>query len=860
MADERERRMTRAFRVRAVLSTAVAATALAAAPAPAAELPASGTLDLATGADASIAGATGGDLAGVVAQPAGDVNGDGRRDLLIASPGADPRGREGAGSVHVVFGPATGLPADLGSLGARGLRIDGANARDHVGIAAAPAGDVDGDGLADVLVGAPRADLRAPDAGAAYLVLGRREAGQVDLAAPGPRVVALTTGAGGDQAGGAVASVPDADGDGRPELAVGAPGADDARGADGGAAFVVFSRAVPSGGGEIDLAALGDRGRRLDGAPGGRAGYAVAGAPDANGDGRGELLVGAPLAGSGARPSGAGYVVFGSAEPGRADLAALGAGGYVVTGGPGDELLGAAVGVVGDPDSNGVTDLAFAATGADRRDRTDSGSLHVIPAKAGPEPVAAAGDDRPGFRVDGGAPGDQLGASMGPVGDLNGDKRPELVVAAPDADALSRPDSGAAYVLFGAETLDDVDLSGLADRGIRYAGPEAASHLRAVASAGDLDGDGIDDLVFGAYDGGERDTGTAYVVAGPKPAPPPPAPDPGVAEEIAAGCRAIGNVEVILDDSLSMRRADPLELRRKAVELLVTKPRNEGKVVGAFEFGSRGAQLFPPQVVQPRGVRGANQPLLIGALTQGVRGNNGGTDYNAAFKGAADDNPGAQARIFITDGGHRAGEYLGGHRGGAPTYVIGLGISARKPAGRRLERIAKETKGRAFLDVAADDLARALNAIDSALNCDVDIDSEEDVLDADDPVDQQVIELLPDARTCDIDVSWGDDEDSIEPEEIAFLDEEDGSVVARVSRKGLRRVVARPGKVFRMNGITLKGRRRGSFYGLRIAGSSPAQRLRVRYRAAKVAGGRASVDSQVTQSRRRGVEQPRRRG
>lgn len=828
----------------------------AAAPAAAAPLPASGTLDLADAADATLAGGAAGDLAGLQVKPAGDVNGDGRPDLLVGAPNADPRGREDAGVVYVVFGGALdGVPERLDQLGARGLRIEGAAARDRTGVGIAAAGDVDADGLGDLLIGAPRADGRgADDAGVAYLVRGAREAGTLDLSAPSPRVTTLATGVAGDEAGQSVDSVPDVDGDGRPELAVGAPRADaSAESRDGGSVFVVPARSL-DGAAAVDLEGLGDRGVRLDGPAGGRAGFVVAGAPDANADGRGEVLVGAPLSGE----TGAGYVVFGRPEPGRIALSALGTGGYAVTGGAGDELLGASVAAVGDPDGDAVPDFAFAAPAADRNERTDSGSVHVIPGKADAAPVVVGATNRPGFRIDGAAAGDRLGATVAGLGDWNGDGRSELVVTAPDADALSREDSGAGFVVFGRETTADLDLSGLADGGVRLAGAAAGAHLRSAAGIGDLDGDGVADLVTGAYAGGAQGAGEASLVLGPRPVPPPANPDPGLAEEVAAGCRAITNVQVIVDDSKSMNQVDPQELRREAIGLMLTKPRNEGKVIGVFEFGSFGRQLFAPQVVQPRG-RGSNQPLLLGSLQQGITADNGGTDYNAAFKGAADDNPGAQARIFITDGGHRAGKYLSLHKGGAPVYPIGLGLAKSTSAARRLMRIADQTKGRAFVDVDPEEIQGVLNTIDSDLNCDVDIDTDADVLSDANPVDDQTIELLPDARTCDIDVSWGDDGDDVEPEEIAFLDD-DGDVTARVTRAGLRRVVARPGKPFRIDGISLQGRRRGTFFGLRIAGSTPSTRLRVRYRAAKLKGRGADVTSQVTQSRRRQVKQPRRRG
>jgi hypothetical protein len=82
-------------------------------------------------------------------------------------------------------------------------------------------------------------------------------------------------------------------------------------------------------------------------------------------------------------------------------------------------------------------------------------------------------------------------------------------------------------------------------------------------------------------------------------------------------------------------------------------------------------------------------------------------------------------------------------------------------------------------------------------------------------------------------------------------------VKARVTRAQLRRVVARPGRAFTFDGIRLKGRRRGTFFGLRVAGSTPSTRLRVRYRATKVKGKNVALTSQVTQSRRRQVEQVR---
>ena len=237
--------------------------------------------------------------AGSAVANAGDVNGDGLADVVVA--GVSDR-------TYVVFGGPDPATVNLASLGSNGFEIIGMETE---GWSVAGAGDVNGDGLADVIVGQPARDH-------AYVVFGKSSSTPVDLAdlgSGGFRVDGVQR----SDAGQAVGGAGDVNGDGFDDVIVGAPRARTPNGSGAGAAYVVFGKPSST---PIDLADLGTGSFRIDGAiEGEEVGSAVAGAGDVNGDGRPDLIV---------RGFGTAYVVFGKGSATEVNLAALGTGGFQI--------------------------------------------------------------------------------------------------------------------------------------------------------------------------------------------------------------------------------------------------------------------------------------------------------------------------------------------------------------------------------------------------------------------------------------------------------------------------------------------------------------------------------------------------
>jgi hypothetical protein len=447
---------------------------------------------------------------GAVVAGGGDVNGDGSADLLVSA--------SGSGTAYVVFGKSGAAPIatlDLAPMSASpaGFAIVPSSTYPQAGHSLANAGDVNGDGLDDILVGTASFNIN----GSAYVVFGKATTATVDLAA-----LDAGTGGGfaivgaevGDAAGLSVSGAGDVNGDGLADLVVGASGTDN------GTAYVVFGKATSepfqlgllnSGldGGFAIIGPASDPEAAIAGSA-----ESVAGIGDVNGDGLSDVAFNA----RGAATSVA-YVVFGKRDTASVSVSALGGLGFAIDNGGPVSDDGMIVSGAGDVNGDGFADLVL---GDDAADPSLAGAAYVVFGKANDTSVDFVGlkaGTGGGFVIQGGDDFDNAGRSVSGAGDFDADGFADVLVGAENAAPGGGAAKGKAYLVWGGPGTSSVRLSDVEAEigGVAIEGAlEQDFAGSGVANAGDVDRDGMLDLLVGARgaDAAADGAGLAHVLFG----------------------------------------------------------------------------------------------------------------------------------------------------------------------------------------------------------------------------------------------------------------------------------------------------------------------------------------------------------
>ena len=407
---------------------------------------------------------------------AGDVNGDGYSDVLVGANQYDGAAGQDEGRAYLYRGSGNG-PDDFSSWSVESDLLDA-----DLGYSVSTAGDTNADGFDDVIVGAPLYDNGHPEEGRVLVYLS--SAAGVDTS---PQVI-LDGGSAGSKIGWSVAALDDVNGDGFDDVAVGCPEFSNPELREG-LVFILFGSVNGSGSAPGWLADIDQQDAKF--------GFSVAGAGDVNGDGKADLIVGAPGYATTAADQGRVYVYL-DIHPGPPEPA-----NWIIDGDQGGAQFGYSVDSAGDVDGDGLSEVIIGAPFHDGS-FTNQGRVYAYRGSVfGPL-------TQPFWTAEGPHDSASFGLSVSGAGDVDGDGHTEVLVGSP-LYANGQTAEGAAFLYQGS-------TSGLSSSHVWSveSNQPGAEMGHSVASAGDINGDGYAEVIIGAplFSNGESEEGLARVYSG----------------------------------------------------------------------------------------------------------------------------------------------------------------------------------------------------------------------------------------------------------------------------------------------------------------------------------------------------------
>ncbi|BBD64698.1 hemolysin-type calcium-binding region [Nostoc commune NIES-4072] len=423
---------------------------------------------------------------------AGDINNDGIDDLIIGAPFAFRNGISQVGESYVVFGGtnvASSGALNLSDLnGANGFTITGINEIDTIGNSVSNAGDINNDGIDDLIIGG---------FGKSYVVFGRTNVGSGGSLNPssldGTNGFVINI-VGNNKFSLSVSNAGDINNDGIDDLILGAYEADPNGKENAGQSYVIFGGKNIGSGGTFNLSNLnGTNGFAINGiAAGNESGFTVSNGGDINNDGIDDLIIGASRApANGVNQAGQTYVLFGGTNIGTSGTFNLSdlnrTNGFVINGITENSFSSSSVSNAGDVNADGIDDLIIGAPNSNQtyvvfggRNVGKSGSLNLSDLNG-----------TNGFAIPGGG---AIGLSVSSAGDINNDGVDDLIIGAPFASPNGISGAGQSYVLFGGPNIGVGTL--------KLTGTPGADTLVGTASNNIIDGLAGNDTLTG---GGGQD-------------------------------------------------------------------------------------------------------------------------------------------------------------------------------------------------------------------------------------------------------------------------------------------------------------------------------------------------------------------